>query len=837
MDDSAEKLRAEVRRYRNNGWHVTRLRPGGKMAYEKDWPDLIREAEDFEPGENVGVRFGPQSGGLVDVDLDYDTARRLAGCPAFGLDHLVEFGRSSLPAGGRGHRLVVVPDAPNRSRVFGLRTKRAGELLKPRGLGLTVVEIRGSNGSQTAFPPSVIRAEGKPDDRLIWTDPDATIPELSWTELSQRVGRLAFCALAAALYPADDRDAFCFSIFGALIEAAVDVSTANEMVAETARVAGDKAIRNTAFDHGGESLAEFLALTGLEEIGHIVRSWLGLRMAETDAAPLDRERDGAVVQGDVQPGVIDAETLRRLLDPLDPEDFADYESHREMLHAAHHASGGDRRARQVFIDWCARSDEFGPGKRDPHGKLWSEVVGAMWDRSSIDRHGAAPLNTIGTILRHLLDAGHGLLVAQVRREIGSAGSDFDDDLQWLDDEDGDREADARAEPIDWSAWFRDNWVAIGQRDIAALPPTPWLMEGLLLYNEVTTIGGRGGSGKSLLAWMIVCSVATGKALAWFPAPERPRKVLVISGEDSVDEIERRVSAACQAMGIKRADLGENFMVWSERTIRLAIKDAKSGKVSLTKLWHGIRWAVEHLDVGLVATDPLIKGSSGFDESSNDHMEELYGIVRELTSGHDCAALTVDHFAKGGTGGDQASIRGASAKVDAARVAATLTSMTEAEHAKLRPPQPREAYVLYVDPKQNYARKTGGHWMELVEFEVGNGETRPSLVWRRLDPDDGIADPQLWPHRAAFLSMVADGRAGQPWSITSTGPRDARLAVAMTDAFELTERQARAWIEAFAEEGSITVVDWVRPNRTVTKVWAVNPDYQTEQDAETEAMRG
>lgn len=845
MSIPPDTLRAEVQRYRDRGWQVTRLRPGGKMAYEKDWPNLIREADDFEPGENVGVRFGPQSGGLVDVDLDYDTARRLVACPAFGLDHLVEFGRSSLPAGRRGHRLVVIPDAPNRSRVFGLRSKRAVELLRPRGIGLTVVELRGSNGSQTAFPPSVIRAEDKPDDPLVWTDPDATIPELGWTELNHRVGRLAFCALAAALYPedADVRDPFCLAVFGALIASGVDLDTADRMVAEVARVAGDETVRSTAFDHGGEGVAEFVALAGLQDIGHLVRSWLGLQVAEpdrNDAAP-DRERDRDYVQGDVQSGVIDAETLRRLLDPLDPEDFADYESHREMLHAAHHATGGDKAARQVFLDWCARHPEFGSGKRNEHGRLWSEVVGAMWDRSSIVRDGAARLNTIGTILGHLRDAGHGLLVAQVQREIGSAGDDFsDDDLDPRWREDGpDPEKPA---PIDWQAWFRENWTAIGQRDIATIPPTPWLTEGLLLYGDVTTIGGRGGSGKSLLAWQIVCSVATGKPMAWWPAPERPRKVLVISGEDSVDEIERRVSAACQSMGISRADLGDNFLVWNHRSIRLALKDDKTGKVTLTDLWRGIRWAVENLGVGLIVLDPLIKGSSGFEESRNDHMDELYGLVRDLLEGYECAALTVDHFSKGGSGGDQASIRGASAKVDASRVALTLTAMTEEEFTRIKPRRPREAYVLCVDPKQNYSKKTGGHWLELVEREVGNGEQRPSLDWRNLGTVGEFFDPLYWEHRNEFLRLVAEGcvredKETRPWSGSVTGPRDVRLTVAVAERFDLDEKQASELVAAFAAEGSIRVVDWEGPNRTTSKVWALNPDFQTEEDTETEALRG
>src|SRR5690606_31341537 len=109
-ENRARTLRAAVQRFTDRGFQVVRLRPGTKVALEKDWPNLIRSAEDFQPNDNIGLRFGPQSAGLADVDLDYATARALAGCPAFGLDSFVEFGRASQPAGQRGHRLAIVPD-------------------------------------------------------------------------------------------------------------------------------------------------------------------------------------------------------------------------------------------------------------------------------------------------------------------------------------------------------------------------------------------------------------------------------------------------------------------------------------------------------------------------------------------------------------------------------------------------------------------------------------------------------------------------------------------------------------------------------------------------------
>jgi P4 family phage/plasmid primase-like protien len=420
--DRNEAFRAEVRGLRDRGFQVVRLRAGTKMAFEKDWPKLTREAGDFEPGDNVGLRFGPQSGGLTDIDLDYPTARQLAGRPVFGVDRLVEFGRASLPAGQRGHRLAIVPAGPDQSRVFGIRSKEAAAVLKQRGLGLTVVEIRGSHGSQTAVPPSVICAEGKKPDRLVWTNPNADIPEMGWTELNRRVGLLAFAALGAAVYPdaeSGDRDAFCAALFGSLLEAGVDMRDASHMVEEIWRVAGDEASRDIALDHDGEGLAEFLALAGLDALDHVIRPWLGLSPApdDSDMASEGNAGDGTHTSGDTAAGVIGADELKRLLNVLDPCDFADYDSHRSMLHAAHHATGGDRAACDVFVAWCGRNPDFGLGKRDQSGKLWSDVVRAMWNRTKLARDGSAPVNTIGTIFHHAREAGYGELAEEIRYKI------------------------------------------------------------------------------------------------------------------------------------------------------------------------------------------------------------------------------------------------------------------------------------------------------------------------------------------------------------------------------------------------------------------------------------
>src|SRR5690606_26351137 len=153
----------------------------------------------------------------------------------------------------------------------------------------------------------------------------------------------------------------------------------------------------------------------------------------------------------------------------------------------------------------------------------------------------------------------------------------------------------------------------------------------------------------LLAWQICVAVIMGRGLGSWPAPERRRRVLVLSGEDDFDEIERRVIAGCQSMGVDRAALGDDFMVLNRRQIRLATKDDKSGKITRTELWDFVYWVIRHCDVGLLIVDPLMKTSAGFDESSSNDQDRLFEEIRALTAGVDCAVLLEDHMNKMGVG--------------------------------------------------------------------------------------------------------------------------------------------------------------------------------------------
>src|SRR5690606_19733125 len=112
----------------------------------------------------------------------------------------------------------------------------------------------------------------------------------------------------------------------------------------------------------------------------------------------------------------------------------------------------------------------------------------MWDRARVSRDSGAPVNTLGTILGHLRDAGHGLLVAQVRREIGTASDDFsDDDLdpKWTETEKPDP---SRPHP----------YARLSIDDLLDLPDPVWIADGLLLERSLVMLYGPPKSFKTFL---------------------------------------------------------------------------------------------------------------------------------------------------------------------------------------------------------------------------------------------------------------------------------------------------------------------------------------------------
>lgn len=166
-------MREHVQALRALGWATVRIPPLSKAPIERDWPRTDYPPEAFAPGDNVGIKLGDPSGGLVDVDLDCLEAVALA--PRF-LPPSATFGR---PSKARSHWIFHCPGIP-----------------RSRKLQRAKIELR-STGGQTVFPPS-IHESGEP---ITWHDA-TPVASVDPATLLAAWGKLAIATTVARVWPA-----------------------------------------------------------------------------------------------------------------------------------------------------------------------------------------------------------------------------------------------------------------------------------------------------------------------------------------------------------------------------------------------------------------------------------------------------------------------------------------------------------------------------------------------------------------------------------------------------------------------------------------------------------
>lgn len=207
---------------------------------------------------------------------------------------------------------------------------------------------------------------------------------------------------------------------------------------------------------------------------------------------------------------------------------------------------------------------------------------------------------------------------------------------------------------------------------------PWLPRG-----TVALLASPGGTGKSTLVMQLVLSVASGvRWLDQFDVPQAGR-VCVWSGEDDEEDMHRRAHAVAYElrMGGQRglAALPEG---WEDNVFRAAVNgedgrfvDRASDALVETEFFASVLSQVEELQPALVVLDPASR-FMGTEENDNAQATRWITLAEKLkNTASKPTVLVLVHTGKGKDLDSQEAIRGASAMVDGARWAATLSRST------------------------------------------------------------------------------------------------------------------------------------------------------------------
>ena len=273
---------------------------------------------------------------------------------------------------------------------------------------------------------------------------------------------------------------------------------------------------------------------------------------------------------------------------------------------------------------------------------------------------------------------------------------------------------------------------LGDPDSIKLEPRPWLVDGFLLKKSVMALVAPGGTGKSIFALTLSCSIAAGTDVLGLGLRE-PTNVMLLSYEDDKSEIERRYKAVCKKhnLSFERHNVYLPHNVYEPET-PIQIFDLEGSQPKPTLSARGLSDNLIELDIGLLVIDPL-SFINPADENSNSAMAKVIQELSSITRQADCAALLVHHARKTGKNervkGNADMSRGAKALTDGCRAVKTLSTMTVAEAKRGSiDPGTASSYVQLSDAKQNYqAFNTKERWFQIESFLDETGESVGVIV--------------------------------------------------------------------------------------------------------------
>jgi hypothetical protein len=298
-------------------------------------------------------------------------------------------------------------------------------------------------------------------------------------------------------------------------------------------------------------------------------------------------------------------------------------------------------------------------------------------------------------------------------------------------------------------------------DPTAIPPRQWLLGRHYLCGAVSaTIGGPGRLKSSTVLVEIIGMACGRDLLAGTALTAGPLRAAYINGEETQDELDRRVAAICQHYHLDPQSYAGRLWVVSTRDkpIRVAVSNPKGNAAVVDRAVVDslISWC-DRRALDVVAFDPLISFHS-VRESSNEDMDVVvkaaFGAVAGTTR-----SVDLEHhprkLAPGEVNSTVDDARGASALLAAVRVARTFNFMTTGEATQLGIHEDeRRKHVRVENGKSNPGPIGKANWLKITVENLPNGdEVACATPWQPPNPFDGLSTGDVKVAQGAARSGV------------------------------------------------------------------------------------
>jgi RecA-family ATPase len=173
------------------------------------------------------------------------------------------------------------------------------------------------------------------------------------------------------------------------------------------------------------------------------------------------------------------------------------------------------------------------------------------------------------------------------------------------------------------------------------PRVAWVAHNLIPRGDVSSLGGDGGSGKTMLALQLATAMARG-AQDWLGAVVDPGPVVFLSGEEPEDEIRRRVARIAARQGFDCDALADlHFWFPSDFAGCTFATPGPGGVMQATPLFRSVEAAIAERRPALVVLDNVAAVFAG---NQNDRVmvRTFVNLFRGMARATGCGVLLLDH---------------------------------------------------------------------------------------------------------------------------------------------------------------------------------------------------
>ena len=181
-------------------------------------------------------------------------------------------------------------------------------------------------------------------------------------------------------------------------------------------------------------------------------------------------------------------------------------------------------------------------------------------------------------------------------------------------------------------------------DPAKLPPREWVYGRHYQRGVPSATVGAGGGGKSSIDMIELMAMCTGRPLLG-EQPLMRCRVWYHNAEDNMNEIKRRIAAACQHYDVDQGELEGWMFVTSGLEMPIKIAASKNGSVAVdgTASAAIIRTITDN-EIAVASFDPLIAHHTTLENSTGD-MDQVAREFARIANVTDCAIEIVHHTRK------------------------------------------------------------------------------------------------------------------------------------------------------------------------------------------------